>query len=80
MSPHQNAAGWLLWLDEHHQPSHRWYTETVSNGEHRRFDGTTNAQYFCEVIRSLEQYVDEDDYQRIVGVRFSQWLESEENA
>ena len=79
-APHKNAAGWLLWLSEHHEELHRWYTETVADGEYRRFDGTTTAQYFCEVIRSLEEYVDEEDYTRIVGVKFSRWLASPENA
>ena len=80
ISPHQNAAGWILWLAEHHQELHQWYTETVASGEHRRFKGTTTAQYFCEVIRSLEEYVDEEDYSRIVGLKFGQWLDSPENA
>ena len=78
LSPHQNAAGWLLWLSEHHPELHRRYTETVEGGAHRRFEYVTNAQYYCDVIRGLKQYVEETDYNQIVGIRFSRWLEEQE--
>ena len=74
-APHQNAAGWLLWLSEHYPELHLWYTTTVATGEHKTFDGTTNATYFCGVIRDLQEYVTEEDFERIVGVRFARWLD-----
>jgi|GEM_PF-2136468 len=75
VSPHQNAAGWMHWLAEYQPELHQWYTETTESGEHRRFSGTTNADYYCDVIRGLREYVDEADYKRIVGIKFSRWLE-----
>ena len=73
---HGDPAKWVLWLEEHQPELHRWYIETTKNGEYKRFDGTTNAVYFCDTIRRLKQYVPDDDYVRIVGVKFSQWLEN----
>jgi len=76
ISPHQNSAGWMLWLWDYRREVHDWYLEKVRDHQHRKFEGTTNAQYYCDVIRSLKQYVEEEDYERIVGVKFSQWLET----
>jgi len=73
ISPHQNAAGWMEWLVVHHPKLHGWY---IGNNW-PQFDGTTNAVYYCEVIRSLKEYVEEDDYTQIVGQQFSQWLDTE---
>jgi len=74
LSPHQNAAGWLLHLSVWHPELHRWYTETVQSGDHRRFKGTKTAEHYCDVIRGLKQYVEETDFERIVGIRFSNYL------
>lgn len=78
-SPHQNAAGFMGWLEVQCPASHEWYTKTVANGDCRQFNGTTNAAYYCDVIRSLREYVDDDDYARIVGQRFGAWLEQEDD-
>lgn len=75
ISPHQNAAGWCQWLGYHHTDLHDWYTFTVMDGKHKQFEGTKNAQYYCDVIRSLREYVEEDDYVRIIGVRFNEYLD-----
>jgi len=77
-SPHQNAAGWVQWLAEYQPNIHRWYIETNSGVRFRQFKGIKNAAYYCDVIRSLRQYVDDEDYVRIVGVKFSRWLEENE--
>lgn len=77
ISPHQNAAGWLLWLFEHESELHNWYTETNANNAHKSFTGTANAAYYCDVIRELKEHVPDKDYERIVGVRFAKWLEAE---
>lgn len=78
VSPHQNAQGWLLWLDEHHPLRRAWYRAVMTNGEHREFSGTKNAEYYCGVIRTLREYVPEDEFERIVGVRFSRYLDNSE--
>ena len=77
-SPHQNAGGFTWWLEEHYPDLAEWYKTTMDNGDHRKFTGTTNADYYCDVIRTLKQYVPDDDYDRIVGVKFGQWLENNE--
>lgn len=78
ISPHQNAAGWILWLEAHQWQRYNWLIQTTANGEHKRFSGTKNADYYCDTIRRLRQYVDEADYFRIVGLRFSEWLDTRE--
>lgn len=78
LSPHVNAAGWMLWLAEHQPSLHRWYVETTDSGEYRAFKGTTTSLYFRNVIRELKQYVDPEKYTEIVGVKFSGWLEENE--
>ena len=77
ISPHQNAAGWLAWLCENEPELHQWYIETTANGKHKTFDGKTNVAYFCDLIRGFREYVSEEDYERVVGVKFSRWLDSE---
>jgi len=78
-SPHQNAAGWLLWLEAHHPRLHDWLIGMTASGVYRSFQGRITPQYYCEIIQDLKQYVDEVDYDRIVGIRFGQWLEEQEN-
>lgn len=78
ISPHLNAAGWMLWLSEHWPNLHKWYTTTVANGDHKPFDGITTPAYLCDVIRGLREYVEEDDFDRIVGIRFARWLRRKE--
>jgi len=78
-SPHLNAAGWLLWLKIHWRGCHDWYVTTVESGDHRRFDGVKTAAYYCGVICGLREYVEEEDFERIVGSRFSRWLEKQED-
>jgi len=74
VSPHQNAGGWMRWL-EHHQPLRfEWYVETIANGQHLKFDGIKNAPYYCDVIRSFQQYVEPETFIEIVTVQFSTYL------
>ena len=70
VAPHANAAGWMEWLFDHQLEVQRWYIEN----KRKPFNGTTNPLYYCDVIRGLKQYVDEDDYIRIVGQKFGAWL------
>ena len=74
ISPHQNAAGFMKWLEANHPGRHEWY---VAN---RRpvFEGTKNAPYYCAMIRYLKPFVEPEEYVSIVGVKFSQWLEEQE--
>lgn len=73
ISPHQNAAGWVDWLELTYPEIGEWYFDHLRP----RFDGVTNAAYYCEVICRLREYVEPEDFERIVGIRFSQHLESE---
>lgn len=75
IAPHQNAAGWLQWLSKYHENQHRWYIETVA--ARQEFQGTKTALYYCDVIRRLRQYVEPEEFERVCGIRFSQWLESQ---
>lgn len=80
ISPHQNAAGWLLWLAEHCEFTAEWYTKTVDSGDYKRFEGTKNAQHYIDVIQGLREYVEDDEFVRIVGVRLSGYLAEERMA
>jgi len=71
ISPHQNAAGWMAWMKEHHPFRAQWYLENCCP----QFDGITNAAYYIEQIQRLREYVDPDDFVRIVGVRFAAYLD-----
>lgn len=77
-SPHQCAAGFILWLEEHHPTIAQSCIDSMETGTYRMFNRTTNAQFYVEVIRSLRDYVDEDDYTRILGQRFAAYLDSQE--
>jgi hypothetical protein len=70
VSPHQNAAGWLQWLRQHHPAFAKAYEQDPKP----RFDGITTALYYCDVIQDLRQYVDEGDFERVVGIRFAKYL------
>ncbi len=74
VSPHQNAAGWMEWLRVNQPLRHEWYVETVTNGCHLKFAGTTNALYFCGVIVGFREYVEPEKFQEIVGIKFSEYL------
>lgn len=74
LSPHQNAAGWMEWLRTNQPLRYEWYVETVTNGDHLKFTGTTNAPYYCGVILSFREYVEPEKFQEIVGIAFSKHL------
>lgn len=77
ISPHQNAAGWLLWLRDNHSSFHTWYLAMIESDEYRRFDGTKNPQHYIDVILRLREHVEGEDFKRIVGVKFSAWLDEQ---
>ena len=72
-APHQNAAGWLEWLDAHHVGLYEAYIADPRP----EFTGTTNVAYFCELIPTFKQYICEHIYTNVVGVRFSAWLDEQ---
>lgn len=73
-SPHQNAAAWMEWLRVTYPARYEWLIEN------RRpvFTGTKNAPYYCSVIKRLQQYVEPAEFESIVGVKFSAWLDEQE--
>jgi len=75
-SPHQCAAGFILWLEEHHQSLAEWYFNTIESGTYRCFQGTTNAQFYSDVIRRLKQDVNEAEFVAVVGKRLAAYLDS----
>ena len=74
LSPHQNPAAFVSWLECEHPAIAEWMFDNCRP----TFEGTTNVSYYCDVIRSLKEYVEPEDYERIVGIRFSRWLEENE--
>jgi hypothetical protein len=76
-SPHQNAAGFVLWLKSHHPMVAEWYEDMADSRAYKEFSGTTNAAFWCETLRRVKEYVPEEDYRRICGAKFSEWLDSQ---
>ena len=74
ISPHQNAAGWMQWLQSEYPLRHEWLVAMIANGDHLKFTGTTNAVYYSSIILDLRAHVEDDDFRRIVGVKFSERL------
>lgn len=72
LSPHQNAEGWRVWLKTHHRILSEWYAEHYRPPQ---FAGTKNVEYYLGVIRDLRQYVEADDFERIVGIGLARRLE-----
>jgi len=70
LSPHQNSAGWMKWLEHHHPTLAEWYTENCRP----KFDGVKTPAYYCEVIRKLCEHVEPEDFDRICGIRFGRSL------
>ena len=70
LSPHENAMGWVEWLKWHYPATHDWYQENA----HPKFDGVTNEAFYVSHLQRLRQYVEPDDFERIVGVRFAAYL------
>ncbi len=77
VSPHQTTFGFTAWINSHYPEVGRWATDTEEAGDHKRFDGTTNADYYIGIIRGLREYVEAEDYDRIVGKKFGAYLETE---
>lgn len=73
ISPHQNAAGWIEWLESCFPERAEWLFENCRP----TFRGVKTAAYYCDVIRDLRQYVEEDEFVRVVGVRFAAYLEEQ---
>lgn len=70
VAPHQNAAGWLKWLEEHHPFRHKWLMLHLRP----EFTGTVNAIYYCDLILEFRPYFEAEEFERIVGVRFTRYL------
>lgn len=79
-SPHVNAAGWVRWLKAHHTELHDWYQEMLDSDDHKKFDGTKDWVYYVDTILKLKPFVDEENFTRVCGVKFSAWLEAEDTA
>lgn len=72
-SPHQNAAGFLRWLNKHARFHAQWLTENCWP----EFNGTKNVEHYLNVLRSLRQYVEPEEFERIVGVKLVRHFDSD---
>ena len=64
----------MKWLGDNHPDVLAWYVDDPRP----TFVGTTNSAFYVSCIRDLQQYVTEEEFIAIVGVRFSKWLEDNE--
>lgn len=74
LAPHKNLEAFRQWLDNHHPLRMDWLRATVANGRHLAFAGTKNHGHYIAIILRLQQYVEPDDFTRIVGVRLENLL------
>jgi len=72
LAPHQNAAGWIAWLSANMPARAEWYMQNRHPAE-----VTKDADYYCQAIWNLKQYVEEGVYVDIVGQKFSEWMEEQ---
>ena len=75
LAPHKNAGAWLEWLQTNHPHRYGWWMENL----HPKFNGTTDIDYYCGVVRGFRAYFEPMEFEAIVGIRFNQWLETEGN-
>jgi len=73
-SPHQNAAGFSLWLATY-PSAYAWVMVNILSGDHKKFDGRTDDAYYCGIILGLKQYVGNTKYLEIVGQKFAEILD-----
>lgn len=79
ISPHQNAAGFMLWLESRHHERYTWLMATLGSEAHKKFpESGKTTSFYCDRIRFLSTFVDDADLVRIVGVRFAAWLDEED--
>lgn len=70
-APHMNAAGFLAWLRREYPQVAGWYEADPRPA----FVGTKNAPHYIAIIKALRNQVPEEDFVRIVGKKFAEWLE-----
>lgn len=75
-NPHQDAAEWMIWLAGRNPELHRWYVTTTEGGRQYSFDGTKNVAYYLDVLRSLREYVEPEEFERVLGVKLVRHLDS----
>lgn len=70
-SPHNGEVGFVAWLYSHHPQRIHWVLEHQSDKLESR---SVSQGFYLEKIKGLRQYVEDDDFQRIVGVRLCEYL------
>lgn len=78
ISPHQNAVGWVNWLGFKYPETFQWYLDTVRSSQYKKFKGIKNNTYYINVIQVFREYVPDEKYVEIIGVKFADWLEENE--
>ena len=74
VSPHQNAAGWMQWLGAHYPVLADWCRHNCRP----EFSGRVTPSYLIEQIEALREYVEPDEFEAIVGVKFNRYLEEQQ--
>jgi hypothetical protein len=74
LAPHQNGKGFDHWLRETHYPRWEWMEEACDERLPQSFSGTVNLVYFCEVITGFRSRFTQDEFKKIVGINFNNYL------
>ena len=75
VAPHQNAAGWIAWLEDDHPKLARWYQDNCQPAPIQR---SRTADYYLALLTEFRQYVSDKDFDRIVGIRLANKLEADQ--
>ena len=51
-----------------------WFLGMEEGGGYKNFDGTKNPIHYIEIIKHLREYVVAGEFERVVGIRFSEYL------
>jgi len=74
VSPHSNGHGFAVWIEEHYPARHQWFKDTRASGAHKALL-TVNVEFYLDVLRQLRQYVEPEEFERIVGVKLARHLD-----
>ena len=75
---HQNSLGFDSWLKETYPVRYEWCKTIQDTNEHHKFDGTKTKTYYLDVLGQLRQYVEPEEFERIVGVKLARHLDEDE--
>lgn len=80
MAPHQNAPGFMDWMEDHLPGRYEWVQSSLATNLHKSFNGTKDAWHYIEVIKELQPQLPGEDFAELAAkmgfVRFVTYLDT----